>query len=432
MQPELHSIRATKRAMAGCSQETGQQLDGWLAKKSRNEAGQRMWHRRWFVLDGDGLSWFVDETRCKARGSIPLLSFLAIEPVPAKGPGRFVLRCVRDGTEHGFDFEAESLPQMQGWCEMIVRSLDLAQRQLLPRARTSLQRLQSQSRLFKMRDAAVDAPMCGEVVEARLTAIAGNQRCADCCATDRGEPVVPSWASSNLGTLFCIRCSGVHRKLGAHVSKVLSIKIDSWSEAQLQRMEALGNEVVNRELEAALPAGVKPDSSACSAADLEAFIRAKYELGSFCAGGDGQLPAIGRANSFAGGSIEFVGLLFVKLISASNLPGGKTGPCPRSNPCRGSRGLHRSAPHLPRSQTRTSSCRSATARASRRRASTRPTRAGARCSRSTQSRWKRRSSSACTSRTCLAAPPRWGRRCWRWASSRTTGSPWGSTSRCSR
>ena len=63
----------------------------------------------------------------------------------------------------------------------------------------------------------------------------------------------------NLGTLFCIHCSGVHRKLGAHVSKVLSVKIDAWSEEQLSVMESKGNELVNSELEATLPTGVKPD-----------------------------------------------------------------------------------------------------------------------------------------------------------------------------
>jgi len=219
--------------MAASSQDATA-FDGWLAKKSRNDDGQRMWHRRFFVLDADGLSWFVDETRRRARGSIPLLSFLAVEPVPAKGPSRFVLRCLRDGAEHGFDFEAESLPQMQGWCDMITRQLDLGSASIRPRAHTSLQRMHSTARMFKMRESAADEPLCGEAVEARLLRVPGNHQCADCCATERGAPVVPSWASSNLGTLFCIRCSGVHRKLGAHVSKVLSIKIDSWSETQLQ------------------------------------------------------------------------------------------------------------------------------------------------------------------------------------------------------
>ena len=38
--------------------------------------------------------------------------------------------------------------------------------------------------------------------------------------------------------------------MGAHVSKVLSIRIDTWSEEQLQAMEAKGNAEVNAQLEA--------------------------------------------------------------------------------------------------------------------------------------------------------------------------------------
>ena len=38
--------------------------------------------------------------------------------------------------------------------------------------------------------------------------------------------------------------------MGAHVSKVLSIRIDTWSEEQLQAMEAKGNAAVNAQLEA--------------------------------------------------------------------------------------------------------------------------------------------------------------------------------------
>lgn len=38
----------------------------------------------------------------------------------------------------------------------------------------------------------------------------------------------PEWASLNLGILICIECSGVHRNLGSHLSRVRSILLDDW------------------------------------------------------------------------------------------------------------------------------------------------------------------------------------------------------------
>lgn len=47
-----------------------------------------------------------------------------------------------------------------------------------------------------------------------LRKVSGNDKCADC-----GKPE-PDWASLNLGILICIECSGIHRNLGVHISKV--------------------------------------------------------------------------------------------------------------------------------------------------------------------------------------------------------------------
>jgi len=49
-----------------------------------------------------------------------------------------------------------------------------------------------------------------------------NPTCADCGNAD------PTWASINLGVMVCIQCSGIHRSLGVHISKVRSVDLDQW------------------------------------------------------------------------------------------------------------------------------------------------------------------------------------------------------------
>lgn len=74
-----------------------------------------------------------------------------------------------------------------------------------------------------------------------LRKVCGNDKCADCGASE------PDWASLNLGVLVCIECSGVHRNLGVHISKVRSLTLDVkvWEPSVLTLFQSLGNTFAN-------------------------------------------------------------------------------------------------------------------------------------------------------------------------------------------
>lgn len=71
-------------------------------------------------------------------------------------------------------------------------------------------------------------------------------------------PVDPNWASLNLGALMCIECSGIHRNLGTHLSRVRSLDLDDWPMELIKVMSSIGNELANSVWEESSQGRTKP------------------------------------------------------------------------------------------------------------------------------------------------------------------------------
>ncbi|KAI3893837.1 hypothetical protein MKX03_028831 [Papaver bracteatum] len=163
-----------------------------------------------------------------------------------------------------------------------------------------------------------------------------NRTCADCGAPD------PKWASANIGVFLCLKCCGVHRSLGTHISKVLSVTLDDWSDEEIESMiEVGGNSSANSIYEAFIPDGITKPGADSSHEQRSKFIRSKYELQEFLkpslrivslnTGRSSLQTSISRkimdtfrstsdtSRNNQEGMVEFIGLLKIKVLKGTNL-----------------------------------------------------------------------------------------------------------------
>ncbi|CAL4069087.1 unnamed protein product [Meganyctiphanes norvegica] len=101
-----------------------------------------------------------------------------------------------------------------------------------------------------------------------------NKYCVDCDAKS------PRWASWNLGIFLCIRCAGIHRNLGVHISRVKSVNLDTWTPQQVACIQQMGNSRARAVYEANLPDSFRRPQMDSA---LEQFVRAKYEAKKYIA-----------------------------------------------------------------------------------------------------------------------------------------------------
>ncbi|XP_060618811.2 arf-GAP with GTPase, ANK repeat and PH domain-containing protein 2 isoform X1 [Anolis sagrei] len=162
-------------------------------------------------------------------------------------------------TGQTWHFEASSFEERDAWVQAI-------ESQIL----ASLQCCESSKNKARM-DSQSEAVAIQAIRNAK-----GNSLCVDCGALN------PTWASLNLGALICIECSGIHRNLGTHLSRVRSLDLDDWPLELTLVLTSIGNETANSVWEKCTQGRRKPTCES-SREERESWIRAKYEQRLFLA-----------------------------------------------------------------------------------------------------------------------------------------------------
>ncbi|XP_017326509.1 arf-GAP with coiled-coil, ANK repeat and PH domain-containing protein 2 [Ictalurus punctatus] len=244
--------------------EDGVMMEGYLFKRASNAF--KTWNRRWFSVQHNQLVYqkrFRDNPTVVVE-DLRLCTVKQCEDVER----RFCFEVVSPNKSCMLQADSEKLRQF--WTKAVQNSIATAYRENGEEPAARLQRESSASlgsldSLGECRSIRSDTPLH------RVLSIRGNQNCCDC-----GE-AEPRWASINLGITLCIACSGIHRSLGVHNSKVRSLTLDSWEPELLKLMCELGNELINQIYEARRgEMGWKKPQPGDPRQEIEAYIRAKY------------------------------------------------------------------------------------------------------------------------------------------------------------
>lgn len=121
-------------------------------------------------------------------------------------------------------------------------------------------------------DTKLQARLLAEVVA--LIEEPANCTCCDCGAKLRARA---AFCSITLGVWLCNRCYGIHRSVGAHVTRTKCVGLDAFSQAEVDFMRAYGNARAKQQYEATVPSDVRRPSATSGNSEAEEWIRAKYE-----------------------------------------------------------------------------------------------------------------------------------------------------------
>ncbi|XP_067157920.1 arf-GAP with coiled-coil, ANK repeat and PH domain-containing protein 2 isoform X2 [Apteryx mantelli] len=239
-------------------------MEGYLFKRASNAF--KTWNRRWFSIQNNQLVYqkkFKDNPTVVVE-DLRLCTVKHCEDIER----RFCFEVV---SPTNCMLQADSEKLRQAWIKAVQTSIATAYREKGDESEKQEKKSSPSTGSLESGSETKEKLLKGESALQRVQCIPGNAACCDCGLAD------PRWASINLGITLCIECSGIHRSLGVHFSKVRSLTLDSWEPELLKLMCELGNDVINRIYEAKLEkVGVKKPQSGSQRQEKEAYIRAKY------------------------------------------------------------------------------------------------------------------------------------------------------------
>lgn len=234
----MHQLQGNK--------EYGSEKKGYLLKKS--DGLRKVWQRR----------------KCTVKNGILTISHATSNRQPAK---LNLLTCqVKPNAEDkkSFDlishnrtyhFQAEDEQEYVAWISVLTNSKEEALNMAFRGEQST-----GENSLEDLTKAIIDD----------IQRLPGNEVCCDCGSPD------PTWLSTNLGILTCIECSGIHREMGVHISRIQSLELDKLGTSELLLAKNVGNTSFNDIMEGNLPSpSPKPSPSSDMTARKE-YITAKY------------------------------------------------------------------------------------------------------------------------------------------------------------
>ncbi|XP_051913746.1 arf-GAP with coiled-coil, ANK repeat and PH domain-containing protein 3-like isoform X2 [Hippocampus zosterae] len=260
------------RAEFNADSPNGVAMEGYLFKRAGNAF--KTWNRRWFSIQSSRLVYQkkLKDSLTVVVHDLRLCSVKHCEDIER----RFCFEVVSPTKSCMLQAESEKL--RRAWIRAVQASVASAFRESPDSLRSEhLDKAASPSSSSvesagEWRERGGGGDGDGDGILQRILCLPGNQQCCDCGQAD------PRWASINLGILLCIECSGIHRSLGVHCSKVRSLTLDSWEPELLKLMCELGNGVVKHIYEGSYREGQgvrKATASSCRQ-EKEAWIKAKY------------------------------------------------------------------------------------------------------------------------------------------------------------